>query len=64
MKSSPKVSGKILVPFSFESSLSGVGKKSIQMIRCGIGELLISQQPSGKDVIIHFEAVDYNALSG
>ena len=34
-------------------------KVSIQMIRCGIGEVLSYQTTGGKDVVIHFEAVDY-----
>ncbi len=37
-----KFQGKILVPFSFESSLSGVGKNINPNDRCGIGEVLIS----------------------
>ena len=36
-----KFQGKILVPFSFESALSGVGKKLLQEIKCGIKEIFV-----------------------
>ena len=55
-----KFQGKILVPFSFESSLSGVGKKinpnDKMWYRRGFK---LPKNWTGKDVVIHFEAVDY-----
>ena len=56
-----KFQGKILVPFSFESPLSGVGKKinpEDKMWYRKSFELPINW--NGKDIVIHFEAVDYS----
>lgn len=57
-----KFEGDILVPFAIESSLSGVGKT------VGINNELIYQRnftinPSwtGKNVLLHFDAVDWKA---
>lgn len=56
-----KFQGKILVPFSFESSLSGVEKKVTPEDKMWYKKsFTLSKNWVGKDVIIHFEAVDYN----
>ena len=54
--------GKILVPFAVESSLSGVGKtvgedSALWYYR----EISIPEEWSGKDIILHFGAVDWQA---
>ena len=55
-----KFQGKILVPFSFESSLSGVGKKINPNDKMWYRRSFkLPNNWSGKDVVIHFEAVDY-----
>ena len=55
-----KFQGKILVPFSFESSLSGVGKKINPNDKMWYRRSFnLPDNWSGKDVVIHFEAVDY-----
>ena len=55
-----KFQGKILVPFSFESSLSGVGKNINPDDKMWYRRTFnLPNNWSGKDVIIHFEAVDY-----
>ena len=55
-----KFQGKILVPFSFESSLSGVGKNINPNDKMWYRRTFnLPNNWSGKDVIIHFEAVDY-----
>ena len=56
--------GKILVPFSFESALSGVGKKIKPEDKMWYRKNFeLPKNWSGKDVVIHFEAVDYkNAI--
>ena len=55
-----KFQGKILVPFSFESSLSGVGKNINPNDKMWYRRSFkLPKNWSGKDVVIHFEAVDY-----
>ena len=52
--------GKILVPFSFESPLSGIGKKISPEDKMWYRKSFeLPKNWSGKDVVIHFEAVDY-----
>lgn len=52
--------GKILVPFSFESSLSGVGKNIHPEDKMWYKRnFMLSENWKEKDVILHFEAVDY-----
>ena len=52
--------GKILVPFSFESPLSGVGKNIDPEDKMWYRKNFeLPKNWSGKDVVIHFEAVDY-----
>lgn len=52
--------GKILVPFSFESSLSGVGKNIHPEDKMWYKRnFTLSENWKEKDVILHFEAVDY-----
>ncbi len=52
--------GKILVPFSFESPLSGVGRKITPEDKMWYKKIFILPKKwDAKDVIIHFEAVDY-----
>tara|TARA_B100001057_G_scaffold41396_1_gene37112 strand:- start:237 stop:2105 length:1869 start_codon:yes stop_codon:yes gene_type:complete len=54
--------GKILVPFSFESPLSGVGKNIKPEDKMWYRKNFeIPKNWSGKDVVIHFEAVDYKS---
>lgn len=54
--------GKILVPFSFESALSGVGKKIKPEDKMWYRKNFeLPKNWSGKDVVIHFEAVDYKS---
>lgn len=56
-----KFQGKILVPFSFESPLSGVGKKITPEDKMWYKKSFrLPKNWDGKDVIIHFEAVDYH----
>ena len=55
-----KFQGKILVPFSFESPLSGVGKNINPNDKMWYRRSFkLPKNWSGKDVVIHFEAVDY-----
>ncbi len=52
--------GKILVPFSSESPLSGVGKNIDPEDKMWYRKNFeLPKNWSGKDVVIHFEAVDY-----
>ena len=54
--------GKILVPFSFESALSGVEKKIKPEDKMWYRKNFeLPKNWSGKDVVIHFEAVDYKS---
>ncbi len=54
--------GKILVPFSFESPLSGVGKGINPEDKMWYRKSFkLPNKWSGDDVIIHFEAVDYHS---
>lgn len=61
-QSEPKrFQGKILVPFSFESPLSGVGKKITPEDKMWYKKSFsLPKNWDGKDVIINFEAVDYH----
>ena len=53
--------GKILVPFSFESPLSGVGKEITPEDKMWYKKsFTLPENWSGKDAILHFEAVDYH----
>jgi len=53
--------GKILVPFSFESPLSGVGKNISPEDKMWYKKSFkLPNNWSEKDVILHFEAVDYH----
>ena len=55
-----KFQGKILVPFSFESALSGVGKSINPNDKMWYRRsFILPNNWSEKDVVIHFEAVDY-----
>ena len=55
-----KISGKILVPFSFESPLSGVGKKINPEDKMWYRKSFeLPNNWNGKDIVLHFEAVDY-----
>ncbi len=54
--------GKILVPFSFESPLSGLGKSINPKDKMWYRKSFkLPNKWSGDDVIIHFEAVDYHS---
>ncbi len=54
--------GKILVPFSFESPLSGVGKNIKPEDKMWYRKNFeLPKNWSEKDVVIHFEAVDYKS---
>ena len=54
--------GKILVPFSFESPLSGVGKNISPKDKMWYKKTFdLPKNWSGKKIIIHFEAVDYDS---
>ena len=54
--------GKILVPFSFESPLSGLGKSINPEDKMWYRKSFkLPNKWSGDDVIIHFEAVDYHS---
>lgn len=54
--------GKILVPFSFESALSGVGKNISPEDKMWYRKNFeLPKNWTGKDVVIHFEAVDYKS---
>lgn len=53
--------GKILVPFSFESPLSGVGKNISPEDKMWYKKSFkLPNNWSEKDVVLHFEAVDYH----
>jgi len=57
-----KFKGKILVPFSFESPLSGVGKNISPNHKMWYMKTFdLPKNWSGKKIIIHFEAVDYDS---
>ncbi|MEC7172964.1 MAG: sugar-binding domain-containing protein, partial [Bacteroidota bacterium] len=57
-----KFQGKILVPFSFESPLSGVGKNISPNDKMWYMKTFdLPKNWSGKKIIIHFEAVDYDS---
>jgi beta-galactosidase/beta-glucuronidase len=56
-----KFDGKILVPFSFESALSGVGEKINPEDRMWYRKSFrLPNNWSENDVVLHFEAVDYH----
>ena len=58
-----KFDGKILVPFSFESTLSGVGKNISPEDKMWYQKkFIVPENWIGKKVIINFEAVDYHAV--
>ena len=53
--------GKILVPFSFESALSGVERKITPEDKMWYKKTFsVPKNWGDKDILIHFEAVDYN----
>ena len=57
-----KYRGKILVPFSIESSLSGVGKELLPVEILWYRTRFDVSEWKDKDVILHFGAVDYLSL--
>ena len=58
-----KFQGKILVPFCFESALSGAGKNITPEDKMWYKKTFnIPKNWGNKDVLIHFEAVDYNSV--
>ena len=56
-----KYRGKILVPFSIESSLSGVGKELLPVEILWYRKRFDVSEWKDKDVILHFGAVDYRS---
>ena len=55
--------GQILVPFPYESALSGVGKKSVPDQKLWVRRTFtVPQSWDGQRVILHFGAVNYQAL--
>ena len=59
-KQPTKFDGKILVPFPIESALSGVGKKVGETKRLWYKRnFSIPEKWTGKNIILHFEAVDW-----
>ena len=56
-----KYRGKILVPFSIESSLSGVGKELLPVEILWYRTRFDVSKWKDKDVILHFGAVDYRS---
>jgi beta-galactosidase/beta-glucuronidase len=55
--------GKILVPFGIESALSGVGKELLPSQRLWYKrEFRLPSDWNGKNVVINFDAVDYEAV--
>lgn len=53
-------SGKIIVPFCPESTLSGIGCTDFLNAVWYRKELVIPHQWAGKNVLLHFQAVDYD----
>lgn len=56
------LSQKISVPFCPESELSGIGNKDFMLCVWYRRSIDISPQADGKEVILHFGAVDYRAI--
>lgn len=52
---------EILVPFCPESSLSGIGRTDLMPAVWYRREVMIPSQWSGRRVLLHFQAVDYDA---
>ncbi len=55
------LSGRITVPFCPESVLSGIGNTDYLNAVWYRREVLIPQEWAGRDVLLHFQAVDYDA---
>ena len=55
------LSGKIIVPFCPESELSGIGKKDFMRCVWYIKKFTVPASEKGKNVILHFGAVDYDS---
>lgn len=52
-------SGTIEVPFAYQAKLSGIGDPSFHDILWYEKEVVLTEDPAGKDVLLHFGAVDY-----
>src|SRR5690606_32398034 len=52
----------IQVPFTFESSLSGIGDTGFHDVVWYRKEVKLPESFAGKRVILHFGAVDYEAM--
>src|SRR5881396_1706942 len=59
--SAASLSGKITVPFCPESELSGVGNKDFLNAVWYRRVVSIPSEWSGRKVLLHFQAVDYDA---
>jgi beta-galactosidase/beta-glucuronidase len=56
-----ELSGKITVPFCPESALSGVGHTDFMRAVWYRREVTIPHEWAGRNVLLHFQAVDYDA---
>jgi beta-galactosidase/beta-glucuronidase len=56
-----ELSGKITVPFCPESSLSGIGNTDFMPAVWYRREVRVPEEWSGRNVLLHFQAVDYDA---
>jgi beta-galactosidase/beta-glucuronidase len=54
-------SNRILVPFAFETALSGIGKLSFHSCVWYRREIRVPEEWRGRQVLLHFGAVDYRA---
>jgi beta-galactosidase/beta-glucuronidase len=52
---------RILVPFSFETALSGIGDRSFHPCVWYRRQIPVPEEWSGKQILLHFGAVDYRA---
>lgn len=57
----PNFEEKIIVPYTYQSKLSGINKREFHDIVWYSKEFILSEEMKGKRTILHFGAVDYRA---
>ena len=54
-----RLDSRILVPFPYQSALSGIGDRSIHEVVWYARSFELTGAPGGRDLLLHFGAVDY-----
>src|SRR5437870_10233114 len=59
LQNSPELTRRITVPFAYQTKLSGINDKQIHQVAWYARNFEVPAQWKGRDILLHFGAVDY-----